>query len=56
VLPLQLLTGTFGMNFKYMPELSWEWSYPCFWLVVVSYVTVSYLWLRYKHGFSLFWE
>lgn len=56
VLPLQLLTGTFGMNFEYMPELAWEWSYPCFWLVVVTYVTMSYLWLRYKHGFSLFWE
>jgi magnesium transporter len=23
-----LLTGWYGMNFKYMPELNYKWSYP----------------------------
>lgn len=27
-LPLTLLTGWYGMNFKWMPELSWRFSYP----------------------------
>jgi magnesium transporter len=26
-LPLALLAGIYGMNFEYMPELGWRWSY-----------------------------
>ena len=26
-LPLTLLTGIYGMNFNYMPELQWRWAY-----------------------------
>lgn len=26
-IPVTFLTGIFGMNFKYMPELNWRWSY-----------------------------
>lgn len=25
-IPLTFLTGLFGMNFRYMPALEWEWS------------------------------
>jgi magnesium transporter len=25
---LTLLAGIYGMNFKYMPELAWEYAYP----------------------------
>ncbi|MCL4109401.1 UNVERIFIED_CONTAM: hypothetical protein GTU68_033226 [Idotea baltica] len=27
-LPLTLMAGIYGMNFKVMPELEWEWGYP----------------------------
>ncbi len=27
-IPLTLITGVFGMNFKYMPGLDWVWGYP----------------------------
>ncbi|MBQ3898710.1 MAG: magnesium transporter CorA [Lachnospiraceae bacterium] len=27
-MPLTLIAGWYGMNFKYMPELDWKWSYP----------------------------
>jgi len=27
-IPLTFITGLYGMNFRYMPELSWKWSYP----------------------------
>lgn len=33
--PLTLITGWFGMNFKYMPELNWPWAYPLVGLVCV---------------------
>lgn len=26
-LPLTFIAGVYGMNFKYMPELEWQWSY-----------------------------
>lgn len=27
-MPLTLIVGWYGMNFKFMPELEWKWSYP----------------------------
>ena len=27
-IPLTFIAGIYGMNFKYMPELSWKWAYP----------------------------
>lgn len=27
-IPLTFITGLYGMNFRFMPELNWPWSYP----------------------------
>ncbi len=27
-IPLTFVTGIYGMNFRFMPELSWKWGYP----------------------------
>ena len=27
-IPLTFITGVYGMNFQYMPELEWPWGYP----------------------------
>lgn len=32
-IPLTFLTGIYGMNFHYFPELNFKWSYPIFWAV-----------------------
>jgi magnesium transporter len=34
-IPLTFIVGIYGMNFKYMPELEWKWSYPVVWLVMI---------------------
>jgi magnesium transporter len=26
-IPLTFIAGVYGMNFKYMPELEWDWGY-----------------------------
>jgi magnesium transporter len=34
-IPLTFVAGLYGMNFEYMPELKWRWSYPSVLLVIV---------------------
>ena len=34
-IPLTFITGIYGMNFKYMPELEWAWGYAMVWGVIV---------------------
>jgi magnesium transporter len=34
-IPLTFVAGIYGMNFKYMPELEWKWSYPMLWILLV---------------------
>jgi len=35
-IPLSFLAGVYGMNFDYMPELKWHWSYFIFWGIIVT--------------------
>jgi magnesium transporter len=50
-IPLTFLAGIYGMNFKYMPELNWQLSYPIFWIVVILVFSVMLLWFRHKKWF-----
>ena len=35
-IPLTFIVGVYGMNFKFMPELSWPWGYPAIWLLMAA--------------------
>jgi magnesium transporter len=35
-IPLTFIAGVYGMNFEYMPELTWKWSYPALWGVFIG--------------------
>ncbi len=35
-MPLTLITGWYGMNFRHMPELEYRWSYPVVFLVCLA--------------------
>jgi len=48
-IPLTFLTGLYGMNFDYMPELHWHWSYPVL-LVTMLVVGVGMAVHFYKRG------
>lgn len=49
-LPLTLLTSWFGMNFKYMPELTYRFAYPV--VVVASIlITVFIIWVFRKKNY-----
>ncbi len=47
-IPLTFLAGVYGMNFKYMPELEWQYAYPVFWGLVVTVFLIMVLWFRNK--------
>ena len=46
-MPLTLIAGWYGMNFRYMPELDEPWGYPAVILVSIAIVVVS-LWIFKK--------
>lgn len=43
-IPLTFVAGIYGMNFKFMPELEWKWSYPVLWacLIVIFFGMLIY--------------
>ena len=47
-MPLTLITGWYGMNFRYMPELNVPVSYPIVFIVCILIVVVSLLYFKRK--------
>jgi len=47
-IPLTFIAGIYGMNFKYMPELEWRWSYPLVWLVMVLVAVYMVMYFKDK--------
>lgn len=48
ILPLNLITGIYGMNFEKMPELKWAWGYPGALGLMAAIVAGLYFWFRKK--------
>ena len=47
-LPLTFIAGIYGMNFDFMPELAYKWSYPICLLVMLIVVFFIYFWFKKK--------
>ncbi len=47
-IPLTFLVGVWGMNFRRMPELEWEYGYPAAWAAMLLIGAVVYLIFRKK--------
>ena len=47
-LPLTLLTGWYGMNFAYMPELRWRYGYAAVAVLAVAVVTAEIIYFKKK--------
>ncbi len=47
-MPLTLIAGWYGMNFRYMPELQYKWSYPAVFVVSIAIVIGSIILFRKK--------
>jgi magnesium transporter len=47
-IPPTLIAGIYGMNFKIMPELNWEWGYPFGLAVIVLSAILPYAWFKWR--------
>lgn len=47
-MPLTLLTGWYGMNFKHMPELEFKWSYPAVMLISLGIAAACIIYFKKK--------
>ncbi len=50
-IPLTFIAGVYGMNFEYMPELAWTWSYPALLLFMLGLSIVLIIFMRKKGWF-----
>ncbi|MGD8719453.1 MAG: magnesium/cobalt transporter CorA [Candidatus Zixiibacteriota bacterium] len=47
-IPLTFIAGVYGMNFRYMPELGWQWSYLVVWLVMLGVAGAMFIFFKVK--------
>ena len=47
-IPLTFLAGVYGMNFKFLPELQWQWGYPVFWIICIIATVLMVLYFKRK--------
>lgn len=50
-IPLTFITGLYGMNFHYMPELEWPFGYPMVLLIMVAVASMMLLFFKRKNWF-----
>ena len=47
-MPLTLIAGWYGMNFRYMPELNWKWAYLGVFILSILIVVGCLVWFKRK--------
>jgi CorA-like Mg2+ transporter protein len=50
--PPTIMVGIWGMNFKFMPELSWIYGYPFAWLAVIASGVLPLIWFKWRGWFD----
>jgi magnesium transporter len=47
-IPLTFVVGLYGMNFQYMPELTWRWGYPAVLFAMLLMGLGMAVWFRWR--------
>ncbi len=47
-MPLTFIVGVYGMNFRFMPELTWHYGYPAALALMVVVTVIIFIWFRRK--------
>lgn len=45
-MPLTFIVGVYGMNFRYMPEIAWQYGYGAAWLLMISVTAIIWGWFK----------
>ncbi|MCS6894550.1 MAG: magnesium/cobalt transporter CorA [Bacteroidia bacterium] len=48
-MPPTLIASIYGMNFRFMPELDWEWGYAFAWILIVGSSIATVWYFRWRH-------
>jgi magnesium transporter len=51
VIPMTLVTGIYGMNFEFMPELKWKYGYPISLSATAAMGIIMYVYMKRKNWF-----
>ena len=51
LMPLTLITGWYGMNFKFMPELEWQYGYLSVFVLAIIVLGLTLWWMKKKKIF-----
>jgi magnesium transporter len=47
-IPPTVVAGIYGMNFKFMPELAWQWGYPFGLALIALSAFIPFLWFKWR--------
>ncbi|MCX7605988.1 MAG: magnesium/cobalt transporter CorA [Bacteroidia bacterium] len=47
-MPPTLIASVYGMNFRFMPELEWQWGYAFAWLVIIGSSVITLWYFRWR--------
>jgi magnesium transporter len=50
-IPPTLMAGIYGMNFRFMPELSWPWGYPFGLAIIALSALIPLIWFKWRGWF-----
>ena len=50
-IPLTFIVGVYGMNFHYIPELTWPWGYFAVWGIMLVVVAGMLIFFKFKKWF-----
>jgi magnesium transporter len=45
-LPLTFIVGVYGMNFEYLPELTWKYGYFLTWGIMIAISVIIFAWFK----------
>ena len=52
-IPLTFIAGIYGMNFKYVPELEWQYGYVEIWIIIIIIMFLVILIYQEKNDFKI---
>ena len=50
-IPITFIASIYGMNFRFMPEISWKWSYFVVWAVILFIIIYMVIYFKRKKWF-----